>query len=392
MQEIKTIQDFYSTLKKIQTIRKEIVLSKLENNILDSRLFDYLKSLFSQLENVKKTGNKSVFRVTDSILYYIDLKQLFSLHQKDCIFLEKSEKEFIEYLDSVHLNFNSQVKEGVKFLSKKQIQHFITDRDGTILTEFTNYLLTVQPIYVSYLVGRYARSKIGKKIIFTAVPLNQNGFNDVNTFPSDLFISCGSFGFEIQDTKNNYKQFELDTESQQLFDLLTKKILHLYSEEKWNYFRYMESGLRIKTGNMVIPYYDEAFTLNKNTVQDFKYKILDCIKEIDADLELFRIYDHQNKLFITLNKYKNQLINKASGFDFITEHLQLDRFEGNWLVCGNSEQDISFLQKIKNKNKNTSAIFVTRDDKIKQKVLEICKDSFFVTEPDILISILYNSR
>ena len=62
----------------------------------------------------------------------------------------------------------------------------------------------------------------------------------------------------------------------------------------------------------------------------------------------------------------------------------------NNLICGDTNSDVPMVSTAINKNENSQAIFVTENEELKNKVRKICDKSFFVSCPDVLVSILNN--
>jgi len=58
------------------------------------------------------------------------------------------------------------------------------------------------------------------------------------------------------------------------------------------------------------------------------------------------------------------------------------------LVCGDTPSDIPMLKKAVEMFDDVWAVFVTRDERLKKQVEEICPNSYTVPYPDILLTIL----
>ena len=57
-------------------------------------------------------------------------------------------------------------------------------------------------------------------------------------------------------------------------------------------------------------------------------------------------------------------------------------------MCGDTPSDIPMLKKAMEMCHDVWAVFVTRDEKLKQQVEEICPNSYTVPYPDVLLTIL----
>ena len=79
---------------------------------------------------------------------------------------------------------------------------------------------------------------------------------------------------------------------------------------------------------------------------------------------------------------------KGDGLSFICSKLGLCATRGSALVCGDTPSDIPMLQKAMEMFDDVWAIFVTKDEKLKKQIEEICPNSYTVPYPDILLTIL----
>ena len=79
---------------------------------------------------------------------------------------------------------------------------------------------------------------------------------------------------------------------------------------------------------------------------------------------------------------------KGDGLSFICSKLGMGETKGSTLVCGDTPSDIPMLKKAVEMFDDVCAIFVTRDEKLKQQIREICPNSYTVPYPDILLTIL----
>ena len=108
------------------------------------------------------------------------------------------------------------------------------------------------------------------------------------------------------------------------------------------------------------------------------------LENTGKDLEI--ISTIQSNKNIDINSLKD--FDKGDGIDFLNDELSLDIQKGCNLICGDTKSDVPMINAVLKKNKNIQVIFVSNDNKLKKQVLDIKPNSIFVTEPDVIITIL----
>ena len=62
--------------------------------------------------------------------------------------------------------------------------------------------------------------------------------------------------------------------------------------------------------------------------------------------------------------------------------------KGPHLVCGDTSSDVPLIEAAMAKTSDTWAVFVTENSELSATVKDMCPNSFVVTQPDILVTIL----
>ena len=118
--------------------------------------------------------------------------------------------------------------------------------------------------------------------------------------------------------------------------------------------------------------------------------------DVDPEGAFFRIEDTGKDIEIILtverdDEYQDRSdFNKGDGVLFLNRCLDLNLTEGCNLICGDTSSDVAMAEASMRKTENTKALFVTTDDSLKQQVKQVCANSFFVSSPDTLITVLFS--
>jgi hypothetical protein len=125
-------------------------------------------------------------------------------------------------------------------------------------------------------------------------------------------------------------------------------------------------------------------------------RVSGIVHDIDSEGDSFRIEDTGKDIEIILTIERDDGseavsdFNKGDGIAFLDSMYQLNLNEGPNLICGDTSSDVAMVKASLGKTEDTWAIFVTDDETLKDEVRQVCENSFFVSSPDILITILYS--
>jgi hypothetical protein len=233
------------------------VRCKLIENIfaglsIDCDLIESLKNALFSLEEISSEDGLKLLYIDNSKRISARFIYEISELKKDIFFLENTEKEFIEDLEKLHEGFRKQVEEGVKKIQGLKFNCFITDRDGTINNYCGRYCSSVQAVYNSVFLTRFARKKATNSIIITSAPLSGPGILDVCVNPDKTFIYAASKGRECIDLSGERKIYPIEEKKQQLLNNLNKRLLKLVKEPAFEKFSMIGSGLQFKFGQTTI--------------------------------------------------------------------------------------------------------------------------------------------
>ncbi|MCK4799179.1 MAG: trehalose 6-phosphate synthase [Spirochaetes bacterium] len=391
---IENLKQFYDLINNTKKIREKIVYQYFKGNNVDSQLINSLHEALYSFKNIAKKDGKYSLELNKNKNIYLDITYEIEELKKDIFFLEHSEDDFFSYLDKLHVDFLKQVKECEKLLKQVKFINFITDRDGTTNNYCGRYKSSIQSIYNSIFLTRFALNSVKNSIIITSAPLDNFGLVDISINPENVFIYAGSKGREYFDKKGIRKQFPIEKEKQKILDLLNKRLTELVNQPEYEIFSLIGSGLQFKFGQTTISHQDIYNSITFKDSKNFINIVKNIVNEIDPEREYFIIEDTGKDLEIILT-IKNsddsdnlKDFDKGDGVEFLNDELNLNIEKGPNLICGDTKSDIPMLIASIKKTNNTWAIFVTEDNDLKQEVIKICPNSLFVSNPDVLVTIL----
>jgi len=391
-QRIHTLKEFYVLMDKTRNLRTHIVKDFLNKRQIEPNRIESLKNALLSLVNIPMEKGKRVLFLNDSKKIPVDLAYEITELKKDIFYLENGEKKFIEYLEDLHSGFRDQVTNSVKQLKGLNFNCFITDRDGTINNYCGRFRSSVQSIYNSIFLVRFAAKRTVSPVIITSAPLKDFGVMDVSINPEKSVIYAASKGREFIDFKGKRRTYPIDKQKQNQLDNLNKKLLSLVKDPVFEKFSLIGSGFQRKFGQTTIARQDISGSIPEDESYNFLNKIKTVVSDLDPENQNFRIEDTglDIEIILTIEDSQSGLkdFDKGDAVKFLDEKLRLGMTNGPHLICGDTYSDIPMLKTAKGKTDDTWAIFVTKDHKLAGKVRNVCSNSIIVTEPDILITIL----
>ena len=396
LQDIRTLKELYQLKAETRELREPVVKNIIKQRVVGQSCVESLKNALYSLETIyidDDTGQR-LLRLDGKKQIEVDLTYEIRELQKDIYYLEHGEDKFIDYLAKFIPDFRTYINNGFNILKGKHFNAFITDRDGTTNNYCGRYRSSVQPIYNSVFLTRFARNCCNHPIIITSAPLKDFGILNVSINPSHTFIYAGSKGREFIDINGEFNSFPIDEQKQKLIQLLNEKILVLLQEQDFEKFNFIGSALQIKFGQTTVARQDITNSIRDDESVAFLEMVKSVVHEIDPSGRNFRIEDTGLDIEIILTidgASKDSPIkdfDKGNGLSFIYNKLGIDGSEGSTLVCGDTPSDIPMLKKAMEICNDVWAVFVTRDEKLKQEVKEICPNSYTVPYPDVLLTIL----
>ncbi len=396
LQDIRTLKELYRLKAETRDLREPIVKNIMKQRVVGKGCLESLKNALYSLETIyidDYTGQR-LLRLDGMKQIEVDLTYEIRELQKDIYYLEYGEDRFIEYLAKFIPGFTDYVSEGIEMLRGKRFSAFITDRDGTTNNYCGRYRSSIQPIYNSVFLSRFARNCCDYPLIITSAPLKDFGILNVSINPEHIFVYAGSKGREFIDVEGRFNSFPIEQSKQHLIQLLNERMQQLLLDPSFEKFNFIGSALQIKFGQTTIARQDITRSVNESESAAFLERIKDIVTDIDPEGKNFRIEDTGLDIEIILTidvDPKTGMIrdfDKGDGLQFICRELKIDKARGPVLVCGDTSSDLPMLKKAMELYGDVWTIFVTRDENLMNNVRKICPKSYMVPYPDILLTIL----
>ncbi len=396
LQDIRTLKELYQLKAETRELRAPVVNNIIKQRVVGQTCVESLKNALYSLETIyidDDTGHR-LLRLDGLKQIHVDLTYEIRELQKDIYYLEHGEDKFIEYLAKFIPDFRTYVNEGFSLLKGKHFDAFITDRDGTTNNYCGRYRSSVQPIYNSVFLTRFAKNRCDKPIFITSAPLKDFGILNVSINPDNTFIYAGSKGREFIDLNGEFNSFPIEEKKQQLIHLLNERMVVLLQEQDFEKFNFIGSALQIKFGQTTVARQDISHSIKDDESCAFLEKVKGIVREIDPSGRNFRIEDTglDIEIILTIDVASGEApikdFDKGDGLSFICSKLGLCATRGSALVCGDTPSDIPMLKKAMEMFDDVWTIFVTKDDTLKKQIEEICPNSYTVPYPDILLTIL----
>ncbi|TKS55418.1 Cof-type HAD-IIB family hydrolase [Mesohalobacter halotolerans] len=392
--KLEYLADFYAQMRLLRETRASIVNTlKSPSKGIDSEYLVQLDKIENQLKNIPQKKDLYQLKTHDEKLISLELYYELGDLKKDRIYLKQGQQALVKHLSEFNLNFDNDLKAGLKFLKEKTFSYFISDRDGTVSNYCGRYQSSVQSIYNAMYLSSFSKCVKDESVILTSAPLHHLGLLDISVQPQGEYALAGSKGRELVDTKNKTFNYPIEKQQQQQLDELNSAIEDLLKKPKYSSFKYIGSGLQYKFGQTTLARQDKNGSIPQHESLDLKDKINEILKSLDPEEENFKLEDTGKDLeiMLTVQEKDSQKVdfNKGHGVSFIANTLQYNFKNQPVLICGDTTSDLPMLDAAKEMEAILTCIFVTNDDDLKQKVYEKCEDALIVSSPDALVSILY---
>ena len=392
LEKIESLQQFYELMFETRDVRQKIVDRTLHRGQINPSLIQSLKDALSRLEQIPLSDGRKCLSLNKNKPIQLDMDYEINELNKDIFFLEHNEDEFHDYLNHLHQDFLRQIQDGESFFEKIYFKNLITDRDGTVNNYCGRYKSSIQSAYNAIFLSRFTLNNHVNTIILTSAPLINIGMADMSVAPTNIFIYAGSKGREYLDKNGARHQHPIEKEKQKILNSLNKKLINLIKQAPYEIFSLIGSGLQLKFGQTTIAHQDIYNTIPLEESVAFRKKIEGIVQDIDPNNEFFRIEDTGKDLEIILTiKDKTQVLkdfDKGDAVRFLNKDLRLGMEKSFNLICGDTKSDIPMVSASMEFSQDTWTIFVTKDEELKKQIKEACPNTFFVSEPDVLVALL----
>lgn len=388
--QLETLKDFYSLMEASRQVRFNAVSTILGGGKVDTGVIQSLNNVLTSLESVPEKAGKRVLSLDGERFIDLDLDYEINETRKDIFYLEEGEKTFLELLSDLHPDFDEHVAAGHELLSGLALNCLITDRDGTINNYCARYLTSIQSIYNSVFLSRFALNKVRQPVILTSAPLD--GLIEISVNPEGKIYYAASKGRECLDLEGRTRRLPISVDKQAAIDALNERLTGLVAQPEYEKFTLIGSGLQFKFGQSTVARQDIGKSIDADESQAFLETLKSLATELDPDHKNFRIEDTglDVEIILTIETSGDGLkdFDKGDGVKFLNTELGLDMFRGPHLICGDTGSDVPMLEAAMELAPDTRAIYVTDNEDLAKRVKGITTNALIVPEPDMLVTIL----
>ena len=393
-QSVTTLQQFYDLMAGTHEVRLDVVARYLTDSSVRSEDVESLENAAEALKAIPSTADGSVVDLDETRKIAFDLSYEINELDKDILFLNKGERAFEKHLHDRHPTLDEQVRLGVAMLSPVRLRNCITDRDGTVNNYCGRYLSSIQSVYNSVYISRFAKTRAKNTVILTSAPLEDRGLVDIATIPSGIVVYAGSKGREYRDLNFDRGTYAIKLERQAKLSELNIRLRQLLKQRGHEKYGLIGSGLQQKFGQTTVARQDVSGSVPEEESLHFLGVIENLVKEIDPEGHFFHIEDTGLDIEIILTVPSDEpdedraAFDKGNGVAFLNERLGLNLATGPNLICGDTLSDVPMLEECLKHSSDTWSIFVTADEELRDTVTSLTQRSLIVDEPDTLVSIM----
>ncbi len=388
--QLETLKDFYSLMGATRQLRFNAVATILAGGEVENGVIQSLNNALTSLESVPEINGKQVLALDAERSIELDMEYEINEARKDIFYLEEGEETFLDLLSDLHPDFDEQVGAGRELLSGLDLNCLITDRDGTINNYCARYLTSIQSIYNSVFLSRFALNKVRQPVILTSAPLD--GLIEISVNPEGKIYYAASKGRECLDLVGRTRRLPISEEKQQAIDSLNTRLSDLIAQPEYEKFSLIGSGLQFKFGQSTVARQDIGKSIDAAESEAFLKTLEALAAELDPDHINFRIEDTglDVEIILTIETSDDGLkdFDKGDGVKFLNNELELDMFRGPHLICGDTGSDVPMLEVALELAPDTRAIYVTESKELAARVTGLTPNALIVPEPDMLVTIL----
>ncbi|TVM17426.1 trehalose 6-phosphate synthase [Oceanidesulfovibrio indonesiensis] len=396
-QTIYTLLEFYELMAKTREVKKAMAEDIFAGRPgMENGRQDLKNALDTLLEIPRDGADPAGLRqilTLDGKAVAVDLVYEKTELLKDLQFIDHDEPAFVEFLGTIHPDFEKHVNQGVELLQGKRFRAFITDRDGTVNNYCGRYRSSIQSLYNAVFLARFAKNACEYPILLTSAPLASPGVVDVSVMPTGAMILAASKGREYLGLDGRRHAYHIEEEKQAVLDAFNERIASLLQEPEKSKFTLIGSGLQFKFGQTTIARQDISRSISEEESLALLREIEDLVGFIDPDGQHLRIEDTglDVEVILTFETAEGTLkdFDKGDSVRYLDATLGIQMDKGPHLVCGDTLSDLPMLETAMQKNPDeTYGVFVTKNPELDARVREICPRSVVVPQPDMLVTML----
>ena len=351
--------------------------------------------------------------------------------EKDLVFFEQGEDAFFARMEELHPGFSTDLthvetllcgaRPGDTDIAGNAPTHrfhlFITDRDGTVNNYCARYRSSGQAAYNAVFLSRFAATLESRPIILTSAPLEDTGIFDLSVMPDNAFVLAGSKGREYRADNGERRAQELSDGQRRQLDVLNRRLDQLLERPENRIFTLIGSSLQKKYGETTVARQDVNHSVPEAESRRFKEEVAAIVQELNGSKDAgatLHMDDTGRDIEIILGAQEHddgdaagrggdggapagepsdsgpgRHFDKGDGVAFLTRSLGYNLTDKELLICGDTPSDVPMVRTAMAMGARVTAIFVTTDRDLQQRVEETGARCGFVSTPDALVAGLY---
>jgi hypothetical protein len=389
---VHTLAEFYGLMRSTVPVRRALTEAVLASRPPSPEAVARIRGVLAALEAIPEGPGGRRLDLDGGRTLDVDLSYEIEELKKDTLYLDAGEDALLANLAERHPELPEEVRACAEALKRGFFQAFVTDRDGTVNNYCGRYASSVQSAWNAVFLTRFARVRSRRSVILTSAPLTDVGIVDVSVSPADAFVLAGSKGREYLDPDGRRREQPIELEKHLRLDALNQRLDTLLRKNGNEVFTLIGSGLQRKFGQTTVAYGDIADSIPAPQAERFREEVRGLVRDVDPDERFFRIEDTglDLEILLTVDEDRGGLreFDKGDGVRFLDEDARLAMGRGACLVCGDTASDLAMLEASLELAPHTRAVFVTRDDELRQQVRDRLPGALFVSEPDTLVAAL----
>ncbi len=393
------LKDLYGLMDATRYARLVLVQSLLRGQKAEAEGVALLKDALDRLRLVPGPDGQAVrdfhaersLQLTETRSVSVVLSYEIGELERDILFLEQGEQALLERIETEHPGVLDQAREVADTLDGLRFRTLISDRDGTVNNYCGRYGTSTQSAYNAVFLARFAGSRVDHPILLTSAPLDNGGIVDISTTPPGSFVFAASKGREFIGLDGEERRKPVPPGKQALLDKLNGRLKIMLGSPEYETFGLIGSGLQFKFGQTTVARQDMDGSVESEVSDAFLAKIRDLVAELDPKGEVFRIEDTGKdiEVLLTVDDTNGEGgardFDKGDGVRFLAQELGLDMAQGPHLVCGDTGSDVPMLEAALDMCDHVYAVYVTQDEKLADRVKQVCAGAMIVDRPDALV-------
>ncbi|HUX12975.1 MAG TPA: hypothetical protein VMW87_08085 [Spirochaetia bacterium] len=413
-----TLAEFDARLQQLASVRRGLVHSVLSGSgsrglqesadILREMLSDFVtlprpaSANRGEAESRGKAAEGTLRVLTESSGEQVTLDLSYEIGElgRDLLYFESGEASLLRQILPSGSGLREQAEAIATYAGEgAAYRAWITDRDGTVNNYCGRYRSSIQPAYNAIVLSGFARDCAERSVILSSAPLANCGLLDVSVVPESQFVFAGSKGREFQDEQGRRGELPIAHDQAGLLDDLNQRLSQLVAEPEYTVFSKIGSGLQFKFGQTTVARQDIFGSIVPARSRRFFELVSSIVAEIDPNGDCFRIEDTGKDIEVILTisaanaapdgpQSTRRDFDKGDGVVLMDRELDLKLSDAPVLVCGDTDSDIAMLRETAARTRRLSAVFVTTDQGLKDRVRHYCTSARFADTPDVLVAAL----